>query len=173
MELSAKYQEYDEQGGIIDKVIRSEWTTNDMDMSFVSVSDIAGITGTGFWKIGAASPGMMRVTPCGPDCVMPIQPGFHIQQSTAVLYRTWKSLPEVIQKFPFRSEGLDREASKFTGQQAVSYARPDHMDQFTWNGLAPQMQRMIGRRVNVDSDYDPGLFKSIEWQEYYVDDISI
>jgi len=36
--------------------------------------------------LGAATPGMTRALPLGPDQVLPIQPGFDIQESSAVLF---------------------------------------------------------------------------------------
>jgi hypothetical protein len=172
IEVGSRVEQYIKDAKVIDNVLRAEWTNQDMDLSLVQATDIAQVTGTGFWKLGAARPGMMRVTPCGPDAVMPIQPGFHIQQSTAVMYRTWKSLTEVMRKFPMRAADLERESRHTSTKTQASYVNPGHLDQYTWNGLSPQMKRMIGRRSEVSETFDSGVFRTVEWQEYYIDDLS-
>jgi hypothetical protein len=173
MEVSSSIEEYEPQGDIIDGVLRAEWTRNDWDLELVGATDIAKTVGTGFWKIGGASPGMMSLNSLGPDCVMPIQPGKHIQQSTGVLYRTWKSLHEVMARFPYRSADLEREAASWTPTSGSMYHRPDMMDPMTWQAMAPQMKRMLGKRVTVDEVAANGFFKTIEWREYWIDDPSI
>jgi hypothetical protein len=161
---------------MIRRIIEEEWINNDMDLSLVSVADIAAVCGTGFAKLSASAPGMMRMQPCGPDMVMPIQPGFGIQESTAVLYRTWKPLAFALQKFPRKAKEIDRNAkSSYLAGSASAYTKPDHLDSHTWSGLAPQMQRFLSQRSPsaTDMSLDTSAFKSVEWQEYYIDDLSV
>lgn len=158
------------------RIIEEEWINNDMDLSLVSVADIAAICGTGFAKVSASAPGMMKLQPCGPDMVMPIQPGFSIQESTAVLYKTWKSLNFALQKFPHKAREIERNAkSSMLAGTASAYTRPDHLDSHTWSGLAPQMQRLLAHRSPsaADMSMDTSAFKTVEWQEYYIDDLSV
>lgn len=172
IEVGSKVEAFLPKAQMIDKVIRAEWLNNAMDLSLVTAADIAGVAGTSFWKIGAAR-GMMRVTPCGPDMVFPIQPGFHIQQSTAVLYSTYKAMGEVIDKFPMHRAVIERSSvHHFSQTSGMGISRPDALDQHTWQALSPQMRRLIGKRVAAEDHYDSGLFRSVEWQEYYVDDLS-
>ncbi len=161
----------------IKAIIEKEWTNNAWDMDLMTVADIAGVCGTGFWKISAFSPGAMRVAPCGPDMVMPIQPGFHIQDSTAVLSRTWKPLGHVLMRCAGDKSLQDKIArqakSSLYAEVGTSYARPDHMDQYTWQALSPQMRSMLGIKSVAELPTDMGAFKSVEWQEYYIDDTSL
>jgi hypothetical protein len=172
VEVYSKVDQFDKQAQAIDKVLRAEWHNQKMDLSLISAVDIAMLGGTSFWKIGAARPGMMRVTPCGFDMVQPIQPGFHIQQSTAVKYGTFKSLSEVASIFPMKAQEIEREAIHHWGQTSGGYSRPDHIDKYTWDGLAPAFQRLIGRQGETATTRDSGLFRSVEWQEFYIDDLS-
>lgn len=175
IEITATVPEHKAIAEINDGVIRKEWMNNDMDLSLVSVTDIATVTGTGFWKIGGAAPGMMNVMPCGPDMVMPIQPGFHLQQSTAVLYRTWKPEHWVIAKFPMHADKIMKEgrANNYIGQES-QYQKPDYLDQWTWQAMAPQFRRMLSRANASPIDtVARGYFRSVEWQEYYIDDMRV
>jgi len=175
IDVTTQIDAYKQQTQVVQNVIRYEWMRNDMDLALVSVADIARLMGTGFWKIGAATPGYMQVVPCGPDNVMPIQPGFHIQQSSAVLYRTWKSLAWFRNKFPWRSSGLDRELEDI--DQLVGgpgqYSRPSYLDEYTWNGMSPQMRRVVGVKVDTTAEARSSIFRSVELQEFYVDDPQI
>lgn len=161
------------QATMIQRIIVDEYVSKDMDMALVLAADIANTAGTAFWKIAGSSPGSIDVIPAGPDMVMPIQPGFHIQESTAVLYRTWKSLAELVRKFPGAKSAIERAAKTTAVVDAVAYAKPDHMDAYTWQGLAPQMKRLLGKRVLVPEQMSSGIFKSVEVQEYYIDDPSV
>lgn len=160
---------------MLKSIIEEEWLNNDMDLSLVGVADIAAVCGTGFAKVSASAPGMMKMQPLGPDMVMPIQPGFGIQESTAVLYKTWKPLSFVLQKFPHKARDIERNAKSSIMVEGTAYNRPDHLDSHTWSGLAPQMQRLLAQRspAATTPSLDSSLFRSVEWQEYYIDDLSI
>ena len=175
IDVGTKVAEYQDTADAIAGVIRHEWLHNDIDLSLVTAADICMAYGTSFWKLGACSPGLMKVSPCGPDQVMPIQPGMHIQESSAVLYKTYKPVHWVRSRFPFRAADIEREAAAIDVKTAggnSSYARPGHIEEYVWQGLSPQMRRIIGVRqepVSMGQDY----FKSLEMQEYYVDDPSV
>ena len=169
---------YEETAEMLSKTIHAEWIRGDLDLSLVTAADICKAYGTAFWKLGATKPGKMIVTPCGPDQVMPIQPGFSIQESTAVMYRTWKSINYLKRKFPFCSAEIEREALasptfSLTAQQST-YARPNHIDQYVWNGLAPGMQRLLSKQAGPSYDETrQSFFHSMEVEEFYVDDQSV
>ena len=175
IDISSRVDAYQEQAQIVGKVIRSEWLTRDMDMEFIRLNDIAKLNGTAFWKMGAAYPGMTQTLSLGPEAVLPIQPGFHIQQSTAVLYRTWKSINQIRKRFPFTSQGIENDAS-FLDQgfgNQTRYARPNDIPEYTWNGLSQGMRRLYGVKTSASDMEGPSIFRSLELQEYYVDDPSI
>lgn len=159
-------------------VTAAEYGNNDVDLKTVRVSDIAMLTGDAFWRMGASSPGVTNITELGPDSVMPIQPGFSIQSSAAVLHETWKSIAQLKSKWGRRADGIEREASMTSSQSGTgtsTYANPGTFDQYTWNGLAPQMQRLLGRRLPTQSQ-GGGLsnsFGTVQWQEFWIDDPSI
>ena len=175
IDISSKIEAYGEQANIVSKVIRSEWLTRDMDMEFIRLNDIAKLNGTAFWKLGATYPGMTKTLSLGPESVLPIQPGFHIQQSTAVLYRAWKSMNAIRQRFPYTSEGIENDAS-FLDQgfgNQTRYARPNDIPEYTWNGMSQAMRRSLGVRTSATEMSGPSIFNALEVQEYYVDDPSI
>ena len=178
-EVATQVEAYKDIANAISQVIRYEWINRNMDLSLVTVADIAGVYGTGFWRIGAAKPGEMNVTPCGPDQVMPIQPGFGgdgLQDSTAVLHRTWKSIQWLKWKFPYTSDGLEREGvnAPFAGMsnQNETFNRPNTIDEITWSRLAPGMRRLLGTKTPVGGITD-AFFNSTECEEFFVNDMSV
>lgn len=175
--VSTGIEAYKQQADMASKAIQSEWVTRKMDMDLVNVVDIAKLNGTAFWRNGAAFPGRLSVTSCGPESVLPLQPQMNLQKSTAILYRTWKSVQELRQRFPYTSTNLERE-STFTEMSAggeTRFARPDEMPEFTWNGLTPQMKRTLGIRTNLAEAgmLQGSMFSNIEMQEFWIDDPSI
>lgn len=174
MDISTKRQELYQQTRIIHKIFEHEWLDKNMDTKLITVADITKLMGTGFWKINASYPGSMDTLPCGPDSVMPVQPGFNIQESTGVLYKTWKSIPFLKKRFPYDTYGIEKEGTTFDVRPGNSkYSRPDNIDEYIWNGLSPAMQRALGQSQNPPPEAQSSIFKSIELQEMYVDDQSI
>lgn len=134
IEVTANVPEYDQQANIGTKVIQAEWLRQSMDLSLATVVDIAYLWGTSFWKISAARPGVLKVIPCGPDNVMPIQPGWGLQESAAVLYETWKPVSYFHRVYPMTSQGIESESEGMdTGFGSGQYRRPDNIDEYTWN----------------------------------------
>jgi hypothetical protein len=170
IDVKAERDDLEDQAKIIHKLFEYEWLDKKMDMDLVRVADITKLMGTGFWKIGASYPGSLKITSCGPDSVLPVQPGFSIQESTGIFYKTWKSISYIKQAFPFDSMNIERESSTYDVRgQNTKYNRPDNMDEYIWNGLSPAFQRALGQN-NPPPEAQSSIFKSIELQEYYVDD---
>lgn len=173
IDVYSRRAELQDQSKILRRVLEHEWLEKTMDLDLVRVADIAKLMGTGFWKIAAYYPGTMKVTACGPDSVLPVQPGFGIQESTGVLYKTWKAISFYKKRFPFDADGIEREASIFDVRAGnAKYNRPDNMDEYIWNGLSPAMQRAMSA-ANPPPEAQSSIFKSVELQEIYVDDPSI
>lgn len=172
IDVTSSVDSLKETSKIIANVIRAEWFKQDMDLSLVSVADIAMLWGTAYWKIGAASPGNMSIIPCGPDNVLPIQPGFHLQQSAAVLYRTWKNTSYFKRVFPYTSAGIEKFTANYTSADG-GYVRPSGMSEYTWNGVGPGFQRIMGGKAGVDSAYPAVGIGAVELEEYYVTDDSV
>ena len=177
IQVTTSVDAYRQTADVISRMIEANWKRQAIDMDVVTVADIADFYGTGFWRLGASKPGVMNVTPCGPDQVMPIQPGFDIQESTAVAYRTWKSVQWLKNKFPFSANGIEREITNQPmygaagGSADISFNRPNNIDQVTWNGLAQGMKRALGVRGTPTQESATGqYFKTLEVEEYFVDD---
>ncbi len=176
IEISTAQDPYKDTANVIAKMIRTRWPRMDADLKLVRTADIADAYGTGFWRIGAAWPGPMSLLPCGPDQVMPIQPGFDLQESAAILYRTWKSVWWVKQKFPFTSNRIEREITNqpMYGQGANSadqtFNRPQQIDEITWQGLSQGMKRLLGKGYPVPESSVGQYYKTLEVEELFVDD---
>jgi len=172
VDVGSNVEAYADQAKIAQAVIHHEWLKQDLDLSLAGVVDASMLFGNGFWKMSANSPGNMTFNPCGPDVVMPIQPGRNLQDSSAVLYRTYKPLSYFQRIWPQKCANLENEAVT-TDQQGSQINRPPHISEYTWNSLSPQMRYRIGMKVGRFSGPSPGQYPVIELQEYWVDDLSI
>lgn len=176
IDVSSSVEAYQDTAKVIKAMIQANWTRHDVDLKLVTAADIADTYGTGFWRIGAARPGPPVILPCGPDQVMPIQPGFDIQESSAVLFRTWKAVQWLKRKFPYSTANIEREILNqptygTSGNQEMTFNRPQHIDEFTWNGLAQGMKRVLGVKGAPTQEAAFGrYYKSIEVEELFVDD---
>lgn len=167
--------EFKNQAEIAQNIIHHEWYKQSLDLGLISVTDAAMLFGNAFWKIDAWTPGRMKFSPCGPDVVMPIQPGFGIQESSAVLYRTYKTIGYFQRKWPERSADLQQEAVMPEEHQGSTiFAKPPGISDFTWNALSPQMKYKMGLRVGGKLESPSNnSYPVIELKEYWVDDHSI
>ena len=163
------------QAEIAQNIIHHEWYQQSLDLSLINVVDAAMLFGNAFWKVDAMTPGNMKFSPCGPDVVMPIQPGFGIQESSAVLYRTYKTIGYFQRKWPERSADLQSEAVMPDEHQGSTiFAKPPGISDSTWNALSPQMKYKMGLRVGGKLESPSNnSYPVIELKEYWVDDHSI
>jgi hypothetical protein len=172
IDVHSRVPEYQEQANVAQNIIRYEWYNQDLDLSLVNVVDAAMLFGNAFWKIGAAVPGFMKFTACGPDMVMPIQPGMHIQDSTAVLFKTYKPVQYFKNIWPENCANLEEESVEVESYQGTTYARPPRVDEYTWGQMSPQMRSKVG--LKVTSNRPPGTpFSVIELNEIWVNDPSL
>lgn len=177
IDVTTAQDAYKQTASVIAAMIRARWQRNDWDLKVVRTADIADAYGTAFTRFGAAWPGEQSALPCGPDQVMPIQPGFDLQEAAAVLYRTWKSVWWIKQKFPLSTAGIEREivSAPLYGTSGnntdVTFNRPSNIDEFTWNGLSAGMKRLLGVRGAPSQDPSIGqYYKTLEVEELFVDD---
>lgn len=165
---------YQPIGDMLNALMHHEWVHYNCDLKLVTVADICKAYGTGFWKMGAASPGTTSILPCGPDQVLPIQPGFDIQESTAVLYKTWKTAAKLKQRFPLCSAEIEREANILPtygrDQGDSTYLRPAHIDQYVWQQFSPAVQRLLAAKISAPIEPNSSLFNALEVEEYWIDD---
>lgn len=172
IDVRSRVKAFQQQAEACQGVIHYEWYNQDLDLSLVHVVDIAMLFGNGFWKLGASMPGNMTFTPCGPDMVMPIQPAQHIQDSAAVMFRTYKPINYFRSRWPERSAGLEEEAVSPAEYQGTTYGRPPRVDEYTWGQMSPQMKSKIG----IKSSYNRPTgtpYPVIELREFWIDDQSI
>jgi len=177
IDITTSVDAYKDIAKALDALVHIEWSRKSIDLKLVTAADICKAYGTAFWKMGASKPGNSTVLPCGPDQVLPINPGFDIQESTGVLYRTWKDPMKLKRQFPFCTDHIEREADQAPvyGMAAgdSTYLRPAHIDQYVWNALNPGMQRVLGVK-NATAAQEPmaAMFNALEVEEYWIDDAS-
>ncbi len=175
IDITTSIDAYKDIAKALDALVHIEWSRKSIDLKLVTAADICKAYGTSFWKMGASKPGNSTVLPCGPDQVLPINPSFDIQESTGVLYRTWKDPMKLKRQFPLCSDHIEREADSAPvyGLAAgdSTYLRPAHIDQYVWNALNPGMQRVLGVK-NATAAQEPmaAMFNALEVEEYWIDD---
>lgn len=172
IDVRSKVKEFQEQASVAQGIIHYEWMNQDLDLVVVSVVDAAMLFGNAFLKIGASMPGNMSFTPCGPDMVMPVQPGNDIQSSTAILYKTYKPIQYFINIWPERSANLEEEGVSVEQYAGTTYARPPRVDEYTWGQMSPQMRAKVGIKVGSQRPANTP-YPVIELNEIWVDDPSI
>ncbi len=174
IDVSSSVKAYQHQAEIAEKLIHAEWARGDIDLKLAAAVDYA-LFGTGYWKLGAFVPGELTVTPCGMDCVLPIQPGNTIQDSTAVLYRTYKPLQYFVDTWGSKAEGLEHETTSASWiNSSNDYVRPGHIPEYTWNSLSPAMRYHLGVRSLRRTPHGSGeTFAVCELEEYWVNDPAV
>lgn len=173
IEVHSKSPLLEPQALIAENCLRHSYQKDNADLKLAMAIDICFLWGASFWKIGAAQPGVMRVLPCGPDCVMPVQPGWNLQESTAVVYKTWKPASYFHRTYPYNSAGIEQEASATNAQAQGQYFRPNTVDEYTWNAMSPGMKRTFGNRTDAVPDSNTAnMFAAIDLTEIYVEDWS-
>lgn len=179
MEVScmSNIEQYVRQGEINTKLLQSIWDMEDLDIATEGVVDHALLT-RGYWKVGArmateSLPARMLVFPCGIDQVLPIQPGFSIQDATAVLYRVFKPLHRVQQAYGEAARGLEREISG-SFLQFVGGAFPDTtIPEYTFSSQNPASRLSPAGRAGISMASETGPFASVEVEEYWIDDPTV
>lgn len=174
IDVSSSVPAYKQQAEISEKIIHSEWARGMFDIKLGRVVDFA-LFGTGYWKIGAVMPGRLTVLPCGMDSVLPIQPGPDLQDSSAILYRTYKPIQWFRNIWGDKADGLEREATSASWTNSSNdYVRPGHIPEYTWNALSPAMRYHLGiRSLRRTPHGSQDQFPVIELEEYWIDDPEI
>lgn len=180
IDVATQVEQYDRQAKIIGMGIHDQWERWDMDLSLLRVVDHA-LFGVGYWKLGAeignsgeGKFAKLTAIPNGMDTVMPIQCGESIQDSSAVLYRTFKPVHYFKNRWGKRADGLEREqASSMLGMQSETYNRPARIPEYTWNSMSPAMRRHLGLRPSREPYTDASVFPVVELQEYWIEDWSV
>lgn len=180
IDVATQVETYDKIAKIIGLGIHDQWERYDMDLSLLRVVDHA-LFGVGFWKLGASISNTgegkfakLTAIPNGMDTVMPIQCGETIQDSSAVLYRTFKPVHYFKNRWGKKADGLEREqASSMLGMQSETYNRPARIPEYTWNAMSPAMRRHLGLRPTREPYSDASVFPVVELQEYWIEDWSV
>lgn len=173
IDVYSKLQAYSPQAAVVRNVILAEWNRLNLDLELVAATDHA-LFGVGYWRMGAVMPGAMIVVALGMDCVVPIQPGRHLQDSAAVLYRTYKPVHYFTSRWPHKCMDIERQAtSGFGSGPRPEYARSHHISEYTWNAMSPEMRRRAG--IKMPGSYQAGMaqYLGIPLEEYFVADPSV
>jgi hypothetical protein len=173
LEVTAAVQAYETQAKLCEAIVKHEWYRLNLDLEIGKVIDHA-LFSVGYWKIGALMPGVMTISPCGMDKVLPIMPGDSLQESVGVLYRGYKPIQYFRAKWGEKANGLEKYATSITWTNSSNeYVRPGHITEYTWNSLSPQMKRHLGMRSMRKQPQDRSPFPVIEHEEYWIDDPEI
>jgi hypothetical protein len=172
IDVTTHVEEYIPTAEIIKGIIRKQWITQRMDMALEEVLDHA-MFGVGFWKVGCSYPGEFNIIASGMDTVIPIQQGRDLQDSTAILYRCFRPPHFFQERWPSRSEGIEKEAETggMLGIQSNQYSRHWSVQEYSWNSMSPSMKWHKAKQGPGASVQDEAnQFPVIQLQEFWIDD---
>jgi hypothetical protein len=166
-------QSYVRTSEILTNVILHEWLRENMDLRLAEAIDHA-LFSVGYWKINGA-PGKVSVLACGMDTVLPINSTSNLQESSAILYRTYKKIAYFWEKFgKEKAEQVARSCRNFARQGEETYSAGMLMTEYTYDRLSPAMKRLMRNRrpTNQTQDTDD-VFPVSELEELWIEDLSV
>lgn len=171
---SSNVEQYRVQAEIAQKVILAEWARLNLDLKVRAAVDHALLT-VGYWKVGASmGPGRFYVLPCGIDSVLPIQPGFDIQDSSAVLYRAFQPMHRVKRMYGKAAGEIDKEVSGgYLSFMGGNYPTEGQIPEYSFSAINPIIRSAPPTRGNFTIPQEGGPFPVVEVEEYYIDDCTI
>jgi hypothetical protein len=180
VDISCAIDEYKHQAEIVQKVLRSVWTTQRIQSNQLRDLIDHALMGTGFLKMVAVEPGQMQISAKALGSVIPIQmEDNELQSAVAVIDRSYKSLMYFHEKFSRdKCAGLERQSVNLMDSlQGDKYVRPDNIPEYQWSTLSPAMKRRMHLSRSAQSNQGfPGsmaqAYPVIELQEIYHKDIS-
>jgi hypothetical protein len=177
LNISTKVKMFQAQTQIFHMLFGHEWKRLKMPLVLAQLQDHANF-GTGFLKIGGMMPGYLTIKACGMDSVLPIQRGDTLQESRAVMYRTYRSLEWLVNTYGAEFLPLLRNKSTSAMYGTVTsnqYTRPGHVSEYTWNSMSPAMRHHMGRGLKIDAagPASDAAFPTYEFEEYWIDDPAV
>jgi hypothetical protein len=173
VDIRSKVDTYTKQATLIQNCLHHEWRRMNMDLRLAALVDHAGF-GIAYARLGGLFPGELVFRSFGMDTVLPIQRGDTIQESSAVLYRTHKPIQYFTKMFPGRSEGIAKYADQsMTAMTTNQYARPGHVDEYTWNSMSPAMKYKMGIKMGRPTASESEPFPTISLEEFWVNDPAV
>jgi hypothetical protein len=172
IDVTTHVEEYLPTAEIIKGIIQKQWKTQRMEEALEEVLDHA-MFGQAFWKIGCSYPGEFNILACGMDTVIPIQQGRDLQNSTAILYRCFRPPHFFQERWPSRSEGIEKEAETggMLGIQSNQYSRPWSVQEYSWNSMSPSMKWHKAKQgPGATVQDEANQFPVIQLQEFWIDD---
>lgn len=164
---------YDKTGEVIAKIIVHQWKKAKYPRNLVSAID-HGMLCVAYWKHGAVyHPSRLTVRTGGADNVLPINCGDDLQESSAILYRTYHTVQALKARFGSRADGVERYAMESLRYSDNSpYRKPPHLSEYTWNHMSPSQKR---RKSLMMPKVGPSgsAFPLVEVEEFWVDDDSV
>lgn len=175
--ISTKVKQYEAQTKIFHMLFAHEWRRLKMPLVLAQLQDHANF-GTGYLKVGAMLPGYSTIKACGMDSVLPIQRGDTLQESRAVMYRSYRSLEWLTQTYGKEYYPLLRNKSTSAMYGTITsnqYTRPGHVSEYTWNSMSPAMRYHMGRGLKIDAagPATDAAFPTYEFEEYWIDDPAV
>jgi len=182
IDIGCNVELYKHQAKIVHGIIKHSWVNDAQDLRLVDWIDHA-LFGTGFLKIVAYAPGVMRTVAKALGQVIPIQmEGGDFQSAQVVIDREYKSLAYFLEVFRLDAERVQKLSRYSVSLQSTlgseRYDRPDNIPEYQWNSLSPTMKRRmyLNRVAGKPQRGYPGTenaaYPVLELQEIYHRDIN-
>lgn len=170
VKANSKEENLAKQEKVINKVIRSWWTTNSCDLQLALVIQYAILT-TGFAKFQwnphlMNGDGDMEMMPVGPHDLIPLKARFTLESAQAQIYKEIMPLWKIRAKFPTRGQMVeaDAELSRYTIEN-----KPSGINDYKYRVLSPSAKKLVGG--STQSKYS--AFPQALYREFWLKDPSM
>jgi hypothetical protein len=168
IQVETDVEDWEDQAKMNNRVIEYEWGHLGLDKKLTDVVD-HGLFTTGFWKIDSGTPGWMGVDACGLDNLLPVEPDIPLQQNPAVVFRTYYTLPHLMNKWPHKARAIEREAAASQGTTMDFTSRPWQSPQSQWGSMTQRTRQRAGSGMPQKTRAYP----LVQVTNLWVDDFSI
>lgn len=171
-QITANNKLYEEQATLLTAMTESWWLGRDVDLALAQIVVYAALS-TGYGRLTwndklAGGLGDMELIACAPGDVLPLSPaGMGIQSCQGVIYKNIRPLSWFRSKYGKRG-ALVKPDVRFS-QASRAIGRPAYVAKGIWEIMSPQMQKMIGTRV----DPAQSVYPVSEYREHWLVDDAI
>lgn len=171
-EVTATNHLYDDKAKVLNDVTEAWWLAEDVDMALSQIIVYAALS-TGYGRLTwneelCGGLGDLQLTAVAPTDLMPLRPnGMNIQSCQGVIYKNVRSLAWFRKKYGARGKMVQPDVRFSSGPRG--YGRPAYVTKGIWEVMSPQMQRIIGTRI----DPVQSVYPVAEYREFWIKDDSV
>lgn len=171
-QITANDKLYNTQAKLLTDLSEAWWLEEDVDLALAQIIVYAALS-TGYGRLSwnaelCGGKGDMELTPVAPTDLLPLRPqGMNIQSCQGVIYKSVRPLAWFRTKYGRRGWKVLPDVRFSSSPQG--FGRPAYITKGIWEVMSPQMQRIIGTRI----DPVQSVYPVAEYREHWIKDDSI